>query len=189
MTRMLVLLLLASAVEAGADAGRHAPELVTDKALVRADEFGADWLMYSRNYSGHRFSPLDQVDTGNVDDLVPQWAFSLGALGAQESTPVVHRGVMYVTSNAAALHAIAADTGELLWSFDSEPPEDVDDFTSTSVNRGAAIWSAATRHCAGRCSVRLRRSVPNSWVGADAFFGWGSTRWHTRCSCRCRTPL
>ena len=140
MTRMLVLLLLASAVEAGADAGRHAPELVTDEALVRADEFGADWLMYSRNYSGHRFSPLDQVDTGNVDDLVPQWAFSLGALGAQESTPVVHRGVMYVTSNAAALHAIAADTGELLWSFDSEPPEDVDDFTSTSVNRGAAIY-------------------------------------------------
>jgi len=172
MTRMLALLLLAAAVEAGADAGRHAPELVTDEALVRADEFGADWLMYSRNYSGHRFSPLDQVDTGNVDGLVPQWAFSLGALGAQESTPVVHRGVMYVTSNAAVLHAIAADTGELLWSFDSEPPEDVDDFTSTSVNRAVTSlpWNASeTMPPSSRASAPMPRwttALPCGWSGA-----------------------
>jgi glucose dehydrogenase len=47
---------------------------------------------------------------------------------------------MYVTTNAAVLQALEADTGELLWSFDSEPPEDVDDFTGTNVNRGAALY-------------------------------------------------
>lgn len=119
---------------------QHAPEVVTDDDLVKADEYGGDWLMYAGNYRGQRYSPLGQIDRGNVAGLVPKWAFSLGALGAQECTPVVHRGVMYLTASDGSLQAVRADTGELLWRFDSELPDDVSTFTPTDVNRGATIY-------------------------------------------------
>ena len=50
------------------------------------------------NYTGNRYSRLSQINTGNVGGLVPKWIFSLGTLDAQNTTPVVHNGVMYVTA-------------------------------------------------------------------------------------------
>ena len=121
-------------------AARHAPEQVTDEVLQNADDYTADWLMYAKNYRGHRFSPLNQITRENVTQLVPKWAFSVGTLGAQECTPVVHRGTMYVTSTRGQIYAINAGTGELLWGFDSELPEDFINYAETDVNRGAVIY-------------------------------------------------
>ena len=57
------------------------------------------WPAYDGNPSGNRFSPLKQIDTGNVERLAPKWMFTLpGAPRALEVTPVVVDGVMYVTS-------------------------------------------------------------------------------------------
>ena len=60
MTRMLALLLLAAAVEAGADAGRHAPELVTDEALG---------MLMNDGYS----KTLVYVDMPLMDIRGPEW--------------------------------------------------------------------------------------------------------------------
>src|SRR5204863_1823907 len=57
------------------------------------------WPTYHGNVSGNRFSPLDQINAGNVEKLSPAWMFSIaGAPRALEMTPVVVDGVMYVTS-------------------------------------------------------------------------------------------
>src|SRR5258707_8476232 len=57
------------------------------------------WPTYDGNQSGNRFSPLDQINTGNVEHLAPRWMFTIpGAPRPLEVTPVVVDGVMYVTS-------------------------------------------------------------------------------------------
>ena len=37
-----------------------------------------DWLMYSRTYDAQRFSPLKQVNRGNVGQLRMAWTRGLG---------------------------------------------------------------------------------------------------------------
>jgi len=116
-----------------------APEVITDDVLKNADAYAADWLMWTRNYRGHRFSPLAQVNRANVTQLAPKWGFSLGTHGAQQCTPIVHRGVMYVTSAQGKLNAIDAKTGELIWHFDSQLPEDATKY-GPDANRGVAVY-------------------------------------------------
>src|SRR2546422_7975116 len=65
---------------------------VTDDRLANAGSDPANWLMYSRTYNGWRYSPLDQINTGNIKKLVPKWIFAGGVLGEQQMTPVVNSG-------------------------------------------------------------------------------------------------
>lgn len=118
----------------------HAPALVSDDVLTRADEYASDWLMYAKNYRGHRFSPLDEINRDSVRRLVPKWCFSTGTHGGQQCTPLVHRGVMYVTSTRGRISAIDAASGDLLWDFDSRLPDDVNRYAATDANRGAALY-------------------------------------------------
>jgi len=46
---------------------------VTDQRLVSPE--AENWLMYRRTYDGWGYSPLEQINTGNVKDLVPVWTF------------------------------------------------------------------------------------------------------------------
>ncbi|MGD8788536.1 MAG: PQQ-dependent dehydrogenase, methanol/ethanol family, partial [Burkholderiales bacterium] len=69
--------------------------LVSDKMLLNAQDDPDNWLMAIGNYTGNRYSKLKQINTRNVGKLVPKWIFSLGTLDAQNTTPVVHNGVMY----------------------------------------------------------------------------------------------
>ncbi len=95
---------------------------VTDEMLRDPDP--ADWLMYSRTYDAQRFSPLDQIDTGNVSKLEKVWTKAMPP-GVIEVIPIVYRGVMYVTTpgggeGASGVWALDAATGELLWAYRPE---------------------------------------------------------------------
>src|SRR6478609_8344109 len=72
---------------------------VTATMLHQAAQSG-DWLMYGHNYSNNRYSPLKQINTSNVGNLVPRMVFQTGTerLGSLETTPVVVNGIMYITS-------------------------------------------------------------------------------------------
>src|SRR5437762_748528 len=116
---------------------------VTDDRLANAGSDPADWLMYSRTYNGWRYSPLDQINTGNIKKLVPKWIFAGGVLGEQQMTPVVNSGAMFTTSTALGVnrvHALNAVTGELLWKHDRKIPEDVGALVRVIPhNRGVAL--------------------------------------------------
>src|SRR5206468_4092174 len=116
---------------------------VTDDRLLDAGSDGANWLMYNRTYSGWRFSPLEQINTGNVKKLVPKWIFAGGTLGDQQTTPIVNDGIMFTTSTALGVNrvqAINAATGELLWKRDRRIPEDVGALVRLIPhNRGVAL--------------------------------------------------
>ena len=57
-----------------------------------------NWLMYRGNYQGWGYSPLDQVNAGNVKDLVPVWSLSTGVVEGHQSPPIVNDGVMFVST-------------------------------------------------------------------------------------------
>ncbi len=86
---------------------------VTDE-LLRNPPDGA-WLNPRRTYDGQGYSPLDQINRGNVAKLQPAWAWQLAA-GTNEITPLVHDGVIFVASSAT-LDALDATTGDLLWRY------------------------------------------------------------------------
>jgi alcohol dehydrogenase (cytochrome c) len=86
---------------------------ITDEMLRNQDP--ADWLMARRNYQGWSYSPLTQVTRDNVKDLQLVWVWSMQDGGANEPTPLVHNGIMYLTNTANVIQALDAKTGELIW--------------------------------------------------------------------------
>lgn len=88
-----------------------------------------------------RYSPLDIINTSNVKNLVPAWAFSFGGekQRGQESQPLIYDGVMYVTGSYSRLYAIDVKTGEEIWQYDARLPEGILPCCDV-VNRGAAIY-------------------------------------------------
>ena len=106
---------------------------VTQATLVAPDP--ADWLHISRTYDQHRFSPLTQINKGNVAQLRMTWSRGLPA-GTQESTPVVYRGVMYVMAPGASIQALDATTGDLLWEYQRNYPATVQTRSARSKSLG-----------------------------------------------------
>src|SRR5437016_7872617 len=100
---------------AGAQASKFKP--VTDAILQNPDP--SDWLNYRRTQDGWGYSPLNQINTGNVNQLQLAWSWTLGP-GISEPTPLVYDGVMYLPSPNGLVHALDAASGELLWQFKHE---------------------------------------------------------------------
>ena len=77
-----------------------------------------DWTSYARDLSGDRYSPLTQIDTGNVKQLEPAWSFRLrpegGAAVLGGTVPIVIDGVMYMPLGNAVV-ALEADSGKEIW--------------------------------------------------------------------------
>ena len=109
-------------------------------ATARA-ESGQEWTSYGGDAANTRFSGLDQITTGNVANLQVAWAFPLGVLEGQESTPLVIGDTMYVTSPRGPkyVYALDAHNGALRWRYAPELPADVSAAVCCgSVNRGVA---------------------------------------------------
>ena len=83
--------------------------MVTNDMLLNAAGSG-DWLMYGHNYWNNRFSPLKQINTTNVKNLVPRAVYTHGSstLGSFETTPIVVAGIMYITSPATPNKAVSS---------------------------------------------------------------------------------
>ena len=87
---------------------------VTD-AMLQNPPTG-EWLTWRRGYDYQGFSPLKQVTKSNVNNLRVAWTWTLSP-GANEATPLVHDGVMFLHSPGDKLEALDAATGDLLWQY------------------------------------------------------------------------
>ena len=74
----------------------------------------AHWLHMNRTYDQQRHSPLDSINADNVGQLRMAWSRGLPE-GAQESSPIVYDGVMYVIAPGDGVLALDATNGDLLW--------------------------------------------------------------------------
>ncbi len=75
-----------------------------------------DWLMYRRSYDAWGYSPLEQIDRDNVSDLTLAWSQAMEP-GEQETTPLVHDGVMYLAHPGDVIQALDAANGDLIWEY------------------------------------------------------------------------
>ena len=112
---------------------------VTDAMLQDPDP--ADWPMWRRTLDGWGYSPLDQVTRENVGDLRLAWSRALMA-GTQEVTPLAYDGVLYMPNGSDVIQAIDASTGDLIWEYRRDLPEDVYEYVGGNARsmRNIAIY-------------------------------------------------
>jgi alcohol dehydrogenase (cytochrome c) len=108
-------------------------------ADLSASPVGANWTSYNGDYTGRRYSALREINTTNVHQLRAAWVFHPGNSQNLEATPVVIRGVMYVTA-ANNVFALDATTGRQLWRYDRPASSGLLDDAAAHKNRGVGVW-------------------------------------------------
>jgi quinoprotein glucose dehydrogenase len=111
-----------------------------------------EWRTYGGTYASARYSPVAQLDRDNVHQLRVAWRWrspdhdimarvSSIETHANEATPLMVGGVLYVSTSLSQVAAIDAATGQTLWTYDPEvwklgtPPN------HGWVHRGVAYWT------------------------------------------------
>lgn len=105
-----------------------------------------DWPDYNGNMAAQRYSPLDQINADNVDDLQIAFEFDTRHFGSQQEftatfTPLEVDGILYTTIGAQRdVVALDATTGQQLWQWRAQEGERFDNAPRKGSGRGLAIW-------------------------------------------------
>ncbi len=122
----------------------------------------AGWPAYGGDAGGTRYSPLTQIAPANVQSLRLAWTFRTGEAGqgvkdwkrsAFEATPVLHEGVLYLTTPATDVVAVDAVNGRLRWRHDSHNRKDL--HYSDGVSRGVSLWVDEAAPAGAPCRARV----------------------------------
>src|ERR1700722_2916119 len=113
----------------------------------------SDWPMYGYDESSTRFSPLDQINTKNVQNLTRAWTYHLsvatpasqaagpaghgGGRRSSEATPIVIKGVMYLPTPYGTIVALDPETGKELWTYKLD--------TGRPAQRAVSYWPGDRR--------------------------------------------
>jgi quinohemoprotein ethanol dehydrogenase len=102
------------------------------------------WLTNGGNLYNQRYSPLLQLNTGNVVKLKAQWRASLrgsglGARSGNQAQPLVYRGVIYIMTGENDAFAVSVETGEVLWEYKANIEPKVARPCCSWVGRGLAL--------------------------------------------------
>jgi alcohol dehydrogenase (cytochrome c) len=110
---------------------------VTDDMLLKPDP--ADWLIVRGGYMGWNHSALAQINRDNVKDLRLVWSWNMNdSAAANEPTPLVHNGIIYLMNTDSILQALDGRTGDLIWENRLRPPKNVPG--GTGAMRNIAIY-------------------------------------------------
>jgi len=134
-------MVLAGAVAVfSAAAEPKAADVDETRALAAESDLG-NWLMYGRTYAEDHYSPLEQINAGNIKRLGVAWSGEFDSNRGQEATPLVIDGVLYTTTAWSKVYAYDAATGKQLWFYDPKVPgKKAADGCCDVVNRGVAAW-------------------------------------------------
>ncbi len=114
--------------------------LMLGASVARAAD--QDWPVVGHDYGNTRYSPLNQINSGNASKLQLAYSFSLGSLRSNESSPIVIGDTMYVSTSWGPkfVYALNAATGAIKWSYAPEIPDDVLQYACCDVdNRGVTF--------------------------------------------------
>ncbi len=133
MKRLIVAAITLSAAASPA-AAQSAKDLENDQKNTNSI------LTYGMGYGQQRYSPLKQIDKSTVQNLVPVWNYSLASNRGQESHPIIHDGVMYLTTHESTV-ALNPLTGKQIWKTKVDYPAETPRVACCGiVNRGVAIY-------------------------------------------------
>ena len=103
-------------------------------ALADKESGGHDWPVYGGTTGNNHFSPLNQINRNNVQQLQVAWTYDTEESGGLQSSPIIVDGVLYGLTPSEKVFALNAATGQLLWKFDSG-------IKGTQPDRGLAYWA------------------------------------------------
>src|SRR5437867_2874264 len=92
------------------------------EAMLRNPAPG-DWLNWRRTDNAWGYSPIDQITRQNVQQLQLAWSWAMDDTGAQEATPLVHDGILYLPNPRGVIQALDGATGDLIWEYRPEARE------------------------------------------------------------------
>ena len=75
-----------------------------------------DWTSWRRTPLSHGFSPLKQINAGNVYKLKLSWSLAMSK-GSNQGTPLVYNGIMFLTHPDNIVQALDATNGNLIWEY------------------------------------------------------------------------
>ena len=93
---------------------------VSSDRVTRAAAEPRNWLTYSGNYNGNRYSTLTQITPDNVRNLELQWVLQVQQRGNSdkwEASPLVVDGVLYTVRPPNDVVAVDAVTGRIFWTY------------------------------------------------------------------------
>jgi quinoprotein glucose dehydrogenase len=93
-----------------------------------------DWPVYGGQPAQDHYSPLTQINRGNVNKLVVAWKFDTGERGGLESSPIVVGHVLYTNTPNPGVIALDAANGKLLWKFQAP-------IGGEATARGVSYWT------------------------------------------------
>ena len=115
---------------------------VNGERIANADAEPGNWLSYGRTYGEQRYSPLKEINDKNAQKLGLAWFADLDTNRAQEATPLIVDGVMYISTAWSLVKAYDARSGRLLWAYDPQVHRELGVNACCDVgNRGVAAWN------------------------------------------------
>ncbi|HWQ38296.1 MAG TPA: PQQ-binding-like beta-propeller repeat protein [Burkholderiales bacterium] len=117
----------------------HAAQ-VDGNRLLNAEKEPGNWMTYHGTYKSWHYSPLNQINTGNVKNLKEAWSHVASrANRGLQGFPLAIDGVLYYSSPYNQLYALDGATGQVLWTYKQKLNEDlVARQTHGPYNRGIA---------------------------------------------------
>ena len=140
---------LPAAVEAqrspnGAGATANAYPAPPPKGAIAQD---TEWRAFAGDTLANRYSPLDQINASNFNNLQVAWRFDAARFGPRietnwESTPLLIKGRLYVTAGTRRdVICVDAVTGELIWMHREDEGERGRNAPRALSGRGCSYWT------------------------------------------------
>ena len=107
-------------------------ETVTDAMLEQPA--AENWLSYRGNLASWGYSTLKQINARNADTITLAWSSNMEP-GYNETTPLVHNGILYLANPNNVIQAMDARNGDLLWEYRRQLPAN-----TIHVTRNIAIY-------------------------------------------------
>lgn len=121
-----------------------------------------DWPTYGNDAGGTRYSPLTQIERGNVGRLRVAWTYRTGENAgdgwaskrvAVEATPIVVDGTLYLSTPFGRVIALDPETGAERWTYD--PDVDRSRIFALVTSRGVSTWLDAAAEPGHPCRRRI----------------------------------
>jgi len=106
-----------------------------------------EWPYYTADAKGTKYSPLDQINASNFNQLEIAWRFKTDSLGPRpeyklEGTPLMIKGVLYTTAGTRrSVVALDAKTGELIWAHSMREGQRAAIAPRQLSGRGLSFWT------------------------------------------------
>ena len=154
------------------DTGYEVSEM-SARSGINTINSATDWPSYGNSEKGTRYSPLDQINTDNVEGLELAWTYRTGAGGAFKATPLMVGELLFMCTGGNRILALNAESGALAWQFDplidSEHLSQARYFTTGC--RGVSYYEAPPEYN-GECQERILTNTTDArLIAVDALTG------------------